>query len=112
MADGQLPFVPQVPYPRWAEMFGSGELRDRLVLANAICRGALARDESRGAHFKPEFPERNDADWLKSTIASFDGDRNPQFSYEDVDYSLIKPRLRSYKTASTGGAEAKQEAKN
>jgi succinate dehydrogenase / fumarate reductase flavoprotein subunit len=88
------------------------ELRDRLVLAKAICRSALARDESRGAHFKPEFPERNDADWLKSTIASFDGDRNPEFSYEDVDYSLIKPRLRSYKTASHGGSEAKQEASN
>jgi succinate dehydrogenase / fumarate reductase flavoprotein subunit len=83
------------------------ELRDRLLLAKVIVQGALARDESRGAHFKPDFPERNDEQWLKTTVARFDGDRNPQFSYEDVDYSLIKPRLRSYKTASHGGQEAK-----
>jgi succinate dehydrogenase / fumarate reductase flavoprotein subunit len=83
------------------------ELRDRLLLAKVIVQGALARDESRGAHFKPDFPERNDEQWLKTTVARFDGDRNPQFSYEDVDFSLIKPRLRSYKTASHGGQEAK-----
>ncbi len=83
------------------------ELRDRLLLSKVICRGALERNESRGAHYKPEFPTRNDADWLKTTIASFDGTRNPQFSYENVDISLIPPRERSYKAASHGGQESK-----
>ncbi len=83
------------------------ELQDRLVLAKAICLGALARDESRGAHYKPAFPDRNDADWLKTTIAEYDSKGNPKFSYESVDISLIEPRLRSYKTASHGGQESK-----
>ncbi len=85
------------------------ELRDQLLMAKVIVMGAIARDESRGAHYKPDFPERNDEQWLKTTVAEFDGDRLPQFSYEDVDISLIKPRLRSYVTASHGGQEAKDE---
>jgi succinate dehydrogenase / fumarate reductase flavoprotein subunit len=83
------------------------ELRDRLLLARVVVRGALARDESRGAHFKPDFPQRDDPNWLKTTIAEFDGARSPKFSYESVDVSLIKPRLRSYVKASHGGKEAK-----
>ena len=86
------------------------ELRDRILLAKVICQGALVRNESRGAHYKPEFPERNDEEWLKTTIAAFDGERNPQFSYESVDTSLIKPRRRSYKAASNGAEAAQQEA--
>jgi len=89
------------------EAFFVRELRDRLLLAKVIVRGAIARDESRGAHFKPDFPQRDDPNWLKTTIAQFDGTRSPKFSYESVDVSLIKPRLRSYVKASHGGKEAK-----
>lgn len=78
------------------EAFYVRELRDRLLLAKVIVRGAKMRDESRGAHYKPEFPERNDPDWLKTTIATFDGQRNPVFSFEAVDTSLIPLRKRSY----------------
>jgi len=85
------------------------ELRDRLILTKAIVRGAIKRDESRGAHFKPDFDKRDDENWLKTTVAKYDGKRNPEFSYEDVDISLIKPRLRSYATASHGGQESKDE---
>jgi succinate dehydrogenase / fumarate reductase flavoprotein subunit len=85
------------------------ELRDQLLLAKTIVQGALRRNESRGAHYKPDFPERNDEEWLKSTITEFDGERSPKFSYEDVDVSLVKPRLRSYVTASHGGKEAKED---
>jgi len=53
------------------------------------------RNESRGAHYKPEFPERNDEEWLKTTKARFTPD-GPAFEYEDVDVSLIKPRPRRY----------------
>ena len=70
-------------------------LRNMLALARVITLGALARDESRGAHYKPEFPERNDPDWLKTTIAEYTPE-GPKLSYEAVDISLIKPRLRNY----------------
>lgn len=89
------------------EAFFVRELRDRLLLAKVVVRGALARDESRGAHYKPDFPQRDDENWLKTTIAEFDGTRNPRFKFEKVDTSLIKPRLRSYVKASHGGKEAK-----
>ena len=66
-----------------------------LELARVITIGALRRDESRGAHYKPAFPERNDAQWLKTTKARWTSD-GPDFSYDDVDTSLIKPRPRKY----------------
>jgi succinate dehydrogenase / fumarate reductase flavoprotein subunit len=78
------------------EAFYVRELRDRLILTKTIVRGALLRNESRGAHYKPAYPQRNDAEWLKTTIAEFDGKRDPVFSFEEVDASLIPPRTRSY----------------
>jgi len=67
------------------------------VLARVITLGAYNRNESRGAHYKPEFPERNDEEWLKTTMATFAGLKEaPKFHYEDVDVSLIKPRVRDY----------------
>jgi succinate dehydrogenase / fumarate reductase flavoprotein subunit len=66
-----------------------------LSLARVITLGALARNESRGAHYKPEFPDRNDPDWLKTTIAEYTPD-GPKLTYEPVDTSLIVPRPRNY----------------
>ena len=84
---------------RWSNqgvMF-TRQLKNMLHLARVITLGAYHRDESRGAHYKPEFPERNDEEWLKTTIAEFDAENEaPKFSYEDVDVSLIKPRVRDY----------------
>ena len=71
------------------------ELQNMLVLARVITQGALARNESRGAHYKPEFPERNDAEWLKTTRAHFHCG-SFKLSYEPVDISLIPPRARRY----------------
>ncbi len=71
------------------------QLWNMLELARVITLGALNRNESRGAHYKPEFPERNDEEWLKTTKARFTPD-GPAFEYEDVDVSLIKPRPRRY----------------
>jgi succinate dehydrogenase / fumarate reductase, flavoprotein subunit len=70
-------------------------LRNMLALARVVTLGALARNESRGAHFKPEYPDRNDAEWLKTTIAEHTPN-GPKLSYEPVDTSLIVPRLRNY----------------
>jgi succinate dehydrogenase / fumarate reductase flavoprotein subunit len=94
-------------------------LLDMFPIAKAILKGALARDECRGAHYKPDFDmpgvdstdsaerrqqaaewcdkfEAKNRKWLKSTIASFDAKGEPTLSYEDVDTSLIPPRPRLY----------------
>jgi succinate dehydrogenase / fumarate reductase flavoprotein subunit len=94
-------------------------LRDMMPIAKAILLGALARDECRGAHFKPEFEqagieskdpaerrrqaqawcdrfEENNHKWLKSTIATLDAEGEPVLSYEEVDTSIIPPRPRLY----------------
>jgi succinate dehydrogenase / fumarate reductase flavoprotein subunit len=81
------------------------QLRNMLVLARVMTRGALLRDESRGAHFKVKdlskgvaednaYP-RDDANFLKTTIAEHAPD-GPRISYLPVDTSLIKPRARKY----------------
>lgn len=71
------------------------QLYSMLRLARVITLGALARDESRGSHYKPDFAERNDEKFMKTTIAVHH-DSGPQFSYEPIDVSLIKPRPRNY----------------
>jgi succinate dehydrogenase / fumarate reductase flavoprotein subunit len=73
----------------------SRQLMNMLHLARVVVQGAAARDESRGAHYKPDFPERNDEKFLKTTKASF-VDGAPKIEYEEVDISHIKPRPRSY----------------
>jgi succinate dehydrogenase / fumarate reductase flavoprotein subunit len=73
------------------------QLWNMLVLARVVTIGALMRDESRGAHYKPDFPDRDDARFLKTTRASFAGPTAaPEFSYEEVDIKHIRPRPRRY----------------
>jgi succinate dehydrogenase / fumarate reductase flavoprotein subunit len=99
-------------------------LRDMFPIAKAILQGALARDECRGAHYKPDFEpsgitaegpaerrrqaekwcddfEAKNRKWLKTTIATCKPSNDavacdPELSYEDVDTSLIPPRPRLY----------------
>ncbi len=71
------------------------QLENMLELARVITLGALRRDESRGAHYKPDFPNRDDANWLKTTVARYTP-KGPELSYEAVDTSLIQPRERKY----------------
>ena len=73
------------------------QLYNMLQLARVITQGAGLRDESRGAHYKPDFPERDDKNWLKTTKATFAPDADePKFEFEPVDVSLIPPRPRRY----------------
>jgi len=74
------------------------QLKNMLVLAKIITKGALLRNESRGAHYKPDFAQRDDENFQKTTVASFDpaNPRDPQISYEPVDISQVTPRLRNY----------------
>jgi succinate dehydrogenase / fumarate reductase flavoprotein subunit len=71
------------------------QLWNMLELAKIITLGALNRDESRGAHYKPEFPDRDDSKWMKSTIATWTSG-GPKLSYRDIDVSLDKPVARHY----------------
>ncbi|MDE3186387.1 MAG: succinate dehydrogenase flavoprotein subunit [Acidobacteriota bacterium] len=76
------------------------QLKNMLELSRIVAQGALLRDESRGAHYKPDFPDRNDEKFLKTTKASFTGDpAGPRFEFEDVDIQYIKPRPRRYDVA-------------
>jgi succinate dehydrogenase / fumarate reductase flavoprotein subunit len=89
----------------WATMAlpHARHLDNMLELARVITLGALNRNESRGAHYKPDFPDRDDEKFLKTTIAEYSGE-GPVLSYEAVDVSLIPPRRRDY-------SKTKQEKK-
>ena len=76
------------------------QLKNMLELSRTVVLGARLRDESRGAHYKPDFPDRNDEKFLKTTKASFTGDvAGPRLELEDVDIQYIKPRPRRYDVA-------------
>ena len=71
------------------------QLYNMLELSRVVVQGAILRDESRGAHYKPDFPERNDELFLKTTKANYTA-TGPRFEYEAVDTQFIKPRPRRY----------------
>ena len=71
------------------------QLYNMLQLARVVTLGALHRNESRGAHYKPEFPKRDDESWLKTTMANHTPE-GPEFTYKDVDVSLTPLRQRKY----------------
>ncbi|MFC6647289.1 succinate dehydrogenase flavoprotein subunit [Granulicella cerasi] len=70
-------------------------LWNMLQLARVIVKGARMRDESRGAHYKPDFEKRDDENFLKTTMAMFK-DGEPEITYQDVDTQYIVPRPRVY----------------
>jgi succinate dehydrogenase / fumarate reductase flavoprotein subunit len=68
-----------------------------LEVAMVITKGALLRDEFRGAHFKPEFPQRDDENWLKTTLASYNQNEDePVITYEAIDMRHLQPIHRDY----------------
>ncbi len=71
------------------------ELESLLCLGEITARGALVRQESRGSHFRTDYPARNDSAWLKHTLARLDGGRIA-ISYSEVDCSLYEPKERTY----------------
>lgn len=73
----------------------ANQFQSMLELALVITKGALLRDEFRGAHFKPEFPDRDDQNFLKTTIAAYNLDE-PDISYRSVDKRHLEPILRDY----------------
>jgi fumarate reductase flavoprotein subunit len=70
-----------------------------LKLALCIAYGALTRTESRGAHYREDFPRRNDAEWLKRTLATWkEGETLPTLGYESLDVKRMElpPGWRGY----------------
>jgi len=67
------------------------ELYSLLDIAETIVAGALAREESRGAHYRSDFPARNDADWLKHTLARKTAE-GPALSYAPVTITRFPPK--------------------
>jgi succinate dehydrogenase / fumarate reductase flavoprotein subunit len=71
------------------------ELANLLDLAEVTLLGALTRTESRGAHARRDFPQRDDANWLKHTLA-FHTDQGPRLDYKPVTINTWKPVERKY----------------
>jgi succinate dehydrogenase / fumarate reductase flavoprotein subunit len=72
-------------------------VRDMILQAEAIIKAALLRNESRGAHYKPQYAERDDDNFLKATVATYRAaDESAQIGYVPVNTSLVPPRARTY----------------
>ena len=70
---------------------------DMVKLADAILEGSIARKESRGAHYRTDYPDRNDDQFLKTTVATFDAESGrTKIDFEPVETGLVKPRARTY----------------
>ena len=78
------------------DVLGAIELRFMLDCAETIVVGAIERKESRGAQFRTDFPERDDANWLKHIDITIDGDGAPKVSYSPVTITQWQPEERKY----------------
>jgi fumarate reductase flavoprotein subunit len=81
------------------ELVTAYRVQKMLKLALCVAYGALARTESRGAHYRHDFPRRNDAEWLKRTLATWKGDATlPDLAYQALDVSRMElpPGWRGY----------------
>jgi fumarate reductase flavoprotein subunit len=82
------------------ELVTAYRVQKMLKLALCVAYGALQRRESRGAHFREDFPRRNDAEWLKRTLATWksETDTLPSLAYEELDVMQMElpPGWRGY----------------
>jgi fumarate reductase flavoprotein subunit len=78
------------------ELMAALELDYMLEVADAIAYSALAREESRGAHARRDFPERDDSKFLKHTIAIRTDELAPRLDYREVHITNFQPQARAY----------------
>jgi succinate dehydrogenase/fumarate reductase flavoprotein subunit len=78
------------------ELMGVLELDFMLEVAEVIAYSALAREESRGAHSRRDFPERDDARFLRHTVAFRTDEIAPRLEYRDVRITTFQPQARAY----------------
>jgi succinate dehydrogenase / fumarate reductase flavoprotein subunit len=77
------------------ELVQHWELEGMLHLAEAIVEGALARKESRGSHFRADYPKRDDEHWLRHTLA-FKTEEGVRLDYKKVSITSYPPKERTY----------------
>jgi succinate dehydrogenase / fumarate reductase flavoprotein subunit len=77
------------------ELMEAQELGYLLDIAQVTVTSALARQESRGAHSREDFPERDDKKWLKHTLA-YKGKDGPTLRYKNVSITKFEPKPRTY----------------
>src|SRR2546429_12973 len=78
------------------EITAALELDFMLEVASAITFSALAREESRGAHARLDFPERDDKKFLKHTVAFHTNALAPRLEYSEVTITNFQPQARTY----------------
>ncbi len=80
------------------DLLAALETQHLVAFSEVIVAGALARSESRGAHSRTDFKERDDENWLKHTLAHKNGEDAPRLSYKDVniDWEKFPPQKRQY----------------
>jgi succinate dehydrogenase / fumarate reductase flavoprotein subunit len=78
-----------------SDLMEAFELESLLGLGEAIVVSALARQESRGAHFREDFPDRDDQNWLKHTLIQ-KTDREPRVFFKPVTVTRFQPKARTY----------------
>ena len=71
------------------------ELEGMLHVAETIVEGALARKESRGSHFRTDYPERDDEHWLRHTLA-YKTPVGARLEYKEVTITNYPPKERTY----------------
>lgn len=72
------------------------EFNNILLIAEIIAKGAILRKESRGAHYRNDYPERDDENWLKHTLATLGDNGNIKFDFSKVSITKFKPQPRTY----------------
>jgi succinate dehydrogenase / fumarate reductase flavoprotein subunit len=77
------------------ELLDAVELGHMLDLAEVIVTGALYREESRGAHFREDFPDRDDEKFLVHTLVRHSED-GPQILEKPVTITRFQPKERKY----------------
>ncbi len=77
------------------DLLAALEVRNLLDLAEVIVAGGLARTEFRGAHARRDFPQRDDVNWLKHTLAYWTPE-GPRLDYIPVTITMWKPVERKY----------------
>jgi succinate dehydrogenase / fumarate reductase, flavoprotein subunit len=78
------------------DVLGALELGYMLDTAETTMVAAIHRTESRGAHFRTDFPERNDEEWLRHIDVTLGGDGQPHISYSEVTITQWQPEERKY----------------
>jgi succinate dehydrogenase / fumarate reductase flavoprotein subunit len=76
-------------------LYNALEIANLLDLAEVMVTGALTRTESRGGHARRDFPDRDDVNWLKHTLAFFT-EQGPKLDYKPVTITTWKPVERKY----------------